>query len=204
MTRGTIRTMLRRQIQDVPGVQWSSAELNEQIDATYSLVQKEIFKSFPEAHLFWDTMDVTAGTSWYPLPATFGIASIGLKSVSTATYFTPLKRKRYADILTVASVEQFYSRRGQWIGIFPVPAASVTNGLEIVHTPIMSMSEDTDVPRIKTPLHPAIALWAKLLLLGELDSQPDETANRLREMLSDIPNWYESHTDESDKLIVER
>jgi hypothetical protein len=80
----------------------------------------------------------------------------------------------------------------------------VTNGLEIVHTPIMSMAVDSDVPRIKTPIHMGIIYWAKLLLLGETDEAAGETVSRLKEILADIPNWYEAHTDEPDKLIVER
>ena len=80
----------------------------------------------------------------------------------------------------------------------------MTNGLEIVHTPIMSMAVDSDVPRIKTPIHMGIIYWAKLLLLGETDEAAGETVSRLKEILADIPNWYEAHTDEPDKLIVER
>jgi hypothetical protein len=64
--------VLRRQIQDVPEVQWSDAELNDVLDLTYSLIQKEIIKSFPDAHLFWDTINTVAGTSGIPFPRPSG------------------------------------------------------------------------------------------------------------------------------------
>jgi hypothetical protein len=48
-----------------------------------------------------------------------------------------------------------------------------------------------------------IILWAKLLLLGETDETNADTKVRIAEVLGDIPSWYESHTDEPDKLIVE-
>lgn len=214
MTRGELRDKLRREIQDVPGVQWDDAELNDRLNEAYFLVQKEIRKFFPEAHIFWDTMDIEAGTNWYPLPETFGIIQVGVKFSSSDTQYTNIKPKRYRDIGPVThwsggvqvtgssgTSGTYYTQRGQWIGIFPTPTTTVVDGLELVHTPVMSMSDDTEYPRIKTPLHPAIVWWAKLLLLGETDENAESTRMRLGELINDLPLWYDGNFDQAEKII---
>jgi hypothetical protein len=217
MNRGVIRSTLRRQIRDTQSVEWDDDnEVNELINVAYAYVQKEIAKSFPEAHLFWTLMNLTAGTSWYPMPSTFGISQIGMKGASSDTFFNTLKGpKRYRDIgpRTVFSggtqIAQpadlnstYWTIRGQWFGIFPTPTTSITDGIEIIHTPIMTLSDDNEIPRIKTPLHMAILWWAKLLLLGDTDENVAETRARLNEVLSDIPLWYDNSRAEPDQLQV--
>lgn len=205
MTLLQIRDSLRRQIRDVPKVQWTDdGELdNLIINPAYYFVQKEIYKQFPNAHLFWDYIN-TAATSWYPLPASFGVKRVGLKASASDTLYTKLAPKRYDDIveLSAQSDRQYYTQQGQWIGIFPPPTTVITNGIELLHTPIQSLSLDTDVPRVKLPVHMAIVWWAKLLALGDTDEQAGETRARLQEILGDLGNWYELNSDEPDKLQV--
>lgn len=202
MTRAQIRTMLRRQIQDVDAVEWSNAELNDIINLAYAKIQKEIFKVWPEAHLFWDYMDVNATVSWYPLPATFGISEFGMKSAASDTTWTRLDPKTYENIKDLTGTKYYYCQRGQWIGIFPAPSTTVTNGLELVHTPIMAMSADTDLPRIKLPLHEAIVYWAKDICLGDSDEESQATRQRMADIVNDLPYWYEQKTDDPDKIQV--
>lgn len=198
MTRGQIRTKLRRRVQEEVGDSaggWTDAELNAEINVAYAWVQKEIFKVSPEAHLFWDYMNTTASTSWYPLPETFGISEVGIKTAASDTDWARLGKKIYDDIRSLATTTSYYAQRGQWIGIFPAPAAGVTNGLQLVHSPIMSLSADTDVPRIKTPTHEAIVLKAKAQVLGDLDSESAKNRQDLADIINDLPLWYEMSTD---------
>lgn len=204
MTLEEMRDQLRRLVQDPQSLEWSDVELNNMLNVAYSLVQKEIVKVDKEAHLSWDYMNLTAGTSWYPLPQTFGVSQVSAKFSTTDTVFTEIHRKRYRDIVSLTGTQHFYSRRGQWLGIFPAPTASITSGLQLVHTPIYQLSADTDVPRIKLPLHMTIVLWAKLLLVGETDEQSGETRDRVLEQIGDIPVWYSADSDDPDKFIVER
>lgn len=207
MTRGAIRTLLRRHIQDTAEVAWDDSELDDIINLAYANVQKEIVKANPEAHLFWDRMDTTDGTNWYPLLNTFGISHVAIKATASDTRWTILKPKRYRDIYTYDGTSQFYTKRGQWVGIFPAPSESVTSGLEVLHAPIMSIgagiNNDSEVPRIKTPLHLAIVYWSKLIALGDTDQQAGETRERLQEILGDIPNWYDINNDEPERLQVD-
>lgn len=207
MTRGEIRTLLRRHIQDTAAVAWTTDELDSVINLAYANVQKEIIKADPEAHLFWDRMDTTAGTNWYPLLNSFGISHVAIKGSSSDTVWTILSPRRYRDFYTYSGTSQIYTKRGQWIGVYPAPTVSVTNGLEVLHAPIMAigsgLSNDSEVPRIKTPLHLAIVYWSKLIALGDTDEQSGETRDRLQEILGDLPNWYNINNDEPARLQVD-
>jgi hypothetical protein len=206
MTRAQIRAKLRRRLNEEVGDSaggWTDVELNSEINDAYAWVQKEVYKIFPEAHLFWDYMNSTASTSWYPLPDSFGVSEVGLKAASTDTTFTRLDKKVYEDIKDLTTgYGPYYCLRGQWLGIFPAPSAGVTNGIELVHTPIMTLSADTDVPRVKTPIHEAIVLKAKDSLLGDLDSQSAQNRQSLADYVNDLALWYEKHTDDADRLQV--
>jgi len=206
MTLLQIRTALRRQIRDVPKVEWTDdGELdNLVINPAYYLVQKEIFKQFSQAHLFWDTIPTEVGVNWYPLPATFGVKRVGLKSAAADTRWEKLARKSYDDIeqLSPTSELTYYTQQGQWIGIYPAPGVAVADGIQLLHTPLQSLSQDADVPRIKLPLHWAIVWWAKLIVLGDTDEDAPTTRARIQELLGDLGNWYELAGDDPDKLQV--
>lgn len=208
-------TRLGRLIRDTNHVQFSLQEKKDAINEAYALIQKEIRKVDPEAHLTWDYTNTVAGTNWYLLPDTFGVSLVSLKWATADTFYTALARKRYEDIkdqivwsgaVQVSSTVggTFYTQRGQYIGIFQAPENSVVNGLEIIHSRIMSLSADTDIPKIKTPLHSALPLWSKLLLLGETEETSVETRQRLQEILGDLPTWYNISNDEADRLSVDR
>lgn len=207
MTRGTIRTVLRRNIKDPEtGGEFSNAELNDIINLGYSLVQKEVRKFYPEAHLTWDYINTEVGENWYPLPPTFSVTHVGYKASATDTVWTVLgPPKAYRDLagLVTTGSTTYYTRRGQWIGIFPAPTEAVTDGIEIVHNSIHSMSADGETPRVKVPLHLAILYWAKLIALGETDANAGETRQRLDEILGDIASWYDIHSDAPDRFAVE-
>lgn len=219
MTRGTIRTMLRRQINDVASVMYpDDEELNEAIDTAYQLVQKEVRKIDPEAHLAWDYADIVAERIWYDLPETFGLSHVAILDTESDLY-VPIKQKRYEDLAphlvmdggVIRTAVQdlganslldstYYTIRGQFLGLFPAPTENIENGLELVHFPIKAMAEDCETPIVKTPLHVCIAWWAKLILMGDTSGDSSETRARLQEVLGDIALWYNQSTNASEKL----
>lgn len=226
MTRAQIRAILRRQINDVgaadgSGVQYENEELNEVIDAAYQLVQKEVRKVDPEAHLSWDYADIVADKTWYDLPETFGLVHVAILDPESNLY-VPIKQKRYEDLAAHAVwsggvlrtavppdvtsdllSQTYYTIRGQFLGLFPQPNQSVEDGLEFVHFPIKALAEDCETPILKSPLHVCIAWWAKLILLGDTSGNSEETRARLNEVLGDIPGWYNQATNASEKLSPE-
>jgi len=193
-----------RRVHDVSAVQWSPAEANEIINLAYSKVQKEIVKVKRDAHLYWDYINTVAGTSWYPLPATFGIRRVGFKAAATDPTYGKLEPKNYEDIyeFTTGTTGTYYTRMGEWIGIFPPPSAAVVAGIELIHTPILALSDDAEVPRIKLPLHDAIALWAVLIAKGETDEEGQLAKEELVNIINDLGQWYEADTDTPDKFQV--
>jgi len=203
MTLLQIREMLQRQLQDISSVEWDNAgELNALINQAYYLVQKEVFKKFPTAHLFVDTAPTAIGTSWYPLGDSFGVHRVGYKADAAATAWTKLARKDYDDVVEVTGSTTYYAQKGQWLGIFPAPTAAVADGIELWHTPVMSLAADADIPRIKLPMHYAIVLWAKMIAIGDTGEQAGETRDRLKEVFADLPEWYDIITDDTDRLQI--
>ena len=152
---------------------------------------KEIRKVDPEAILNWEYINTIAGTIWYEKPSgTRGAVEVGLKSTSAATDWTALTRKPYYVARDWTGSENVYCHRANYIGIFPAPTASVTNGIQLLHSPTATLSADTDVPRVEETLQLAIVYWAALLAKGETPESDTKEAAHLQQILASIPADY--------------
>jgi len=194
MTRGTIRTLLRRRLNETVADNWQNSDLDTFINIAYALVAKAVRKVDPEAMLFWEQRNTVAGVVWYEKPAgSRGPAEVGLKSLSTDTDWTPLTRKPYflARDYTDAA-ETVYCHRGRFLGIFPAPAVSVTGGLQLIHAPTDTLAADSDVPKLEETLQYGIALWAALIAKGENPEGDTKDAVELKRILDGIPDDYGS------------
>lgn len=192
MTRATIRTLLRRRLNEQTADNWDDDVLNTFIDLAYALVLKQVRKVDPEAVLAWDTRDTVAGTNWYEKPAgTRGPVEVGLKSTAADTDWTPLKRVPYW-IARDWTGDTVYCHRGNYIGIFPAPDTAVTDGIQFIHAPVDTMAVDTDVPKVETTLHYAIVVWASLIAKGESPESDTKDAEELKRIIGDIPEDYGS------------
>lgn len=192
MNRGTMRELLRRRLNEQVADNWDDNTLNNLLDLAYALVLKQVRKVDPEAVLFWDYRDTVAGSNWYAKPAgTRGPVEVGLKSSSADTDWTPLKRRPYfiaRDI--VSSGDVCYCHRGEYIGIFPAPSASVTRGIQFLHAPTDTFATDNDFPKLESSLHYAIVLWSSLIAKGESPEDDTKDAKELQRILGDIPQDY--------------
>lgn len=207
MTRSQLKTLFRRRVHDVEGIQWSDTEQNEICNLAYSKVQKEIVKVRSDAFLFWDYLDTVVGQSLYPLPATFGVRRVGLKASAADTTWSKLSKKEWEALMDMASgsrlTKTYYTLPNDiWLGIYPAPTAAVPAGIELVHTPILALSDDAEVPRIKLPIHDAIALWMVIIAKGETDEDGALAKAELNNLIEDLPFWYTSNTDEPEKLQI--
>ena len=194
MTRATIRTLLRRRLNETVADRWDDSTLNTLIDLAYALVLKQVRKVDPEAVLFWDYRDTISGTNWYEKPAaTRGPVEVGLKATSADADWTPLKRVPYHIARDYTGSDTVYCHRGTYIGIFPAPSNTVTDGIQFIHAPTDTMAADTDVPKLEQTLHYAIVLWAALIAKGESPEAPDsKDAAELQRIIGDIPHDYGS------------
>lgn len=194
VTRATLRTLCRRRLNEAVADNWADSDINTFLNISYALVLKQVRKVDPEALLFWDHRDTVAGTVWYEKPSgTRGPVEVGLKSTSADTDWTPLTRTAYWLARDHADVSaSVYCHRGRYIGIFPAPTVSVTNGLQFIHAPTDSLALDTDVPKLEETLQYAIALWAALIAKGESPESDDKDAKELQRIIGDIPADYGS------------
>jgi hypothetical protein len=192
MNRGAIRTMVRRRIQEEEADDWSDNDLNTLINVAYALVAKQVRKVNPTFLLHWEHRDTVAGTNWYEMPeGSRGPVDIGLliSSGSTDVQYLCRASGEVARQNTNES-ETVYTLMGDFIGIFPAPSQSVTNGLLIIHVPTPTLAEDTDVPKLEATLHYAIVCWTALLAKGESPEDDTKEAKELSRILSDIPDDY--------------
>lgn len=195
MTLVQLRTLLRRQIQDVDGIQWTDSECNSALNVAYTEIQGEIQTINPEALITWDYMNSVAATNWYPLPPTFGIIGVSIKP-ATGDDYGKLDHKLYEDIRNLDGETMFYTIRGEWIGVFPAPTNSVTLGIELMHAGIHELADDDEIPKIKLPLHVAIMYGAKIHLLGDTTEETKLASERYEKILQNIPRWYGQHYDD--------
>lgn len=189
MNLGQLRTKLRRKVQDVAEVQWTDAEIDEAINQAYYDLQAEVHIVNPESIVYWDNINTVAGTNWYPLPPSFGIISVSLKP-TTGDDYTKLDEKLYEDIKSLDGTTTYFTRRGEWIGIFPAPSYSVVNGIELMHKPINTLTVDADEPKLKLPLHNAIILAAKIDLLGDTNESSQDDKEKLSGIIQRLGQWY--------------
>jgi len=194
MNRGAMRTLLRRRLLEPTEDQWSDSTLNDLINLALAMVRKQIRKVDPEFDIRWEYRDTVANTSWYEKPSgTRGPVEVGLKSASSDTDWTALRRTAYHLARNVTSEsETVYCHRGAYIGIFPAPSVAVTNGIQFLHAPAETLAADTDVPRIEDSLQYAVVCWASLLAKGESPEDDSKDAKELARLLGDISFDYGS------------
>lgn len=194
MNRGLMRTLLRRRLLEPIADQWDDSTLNSLLNLGLALVRKQVRKVDYEFDIRWEYRDTVAGTNWYEKPSgTRGPTEIGLKKSASDADWEPLARKAYHIArLYTAEAETVYCHRGSYIGIFPAPSASVVQGIQFMHAPTETLSDDTDVPRLEETLQYAVVCWAALLAKGESPEDDTKDAKELQRLLGDIPADYGS------------
>lgn len=191
MTRATIRTLMRRRLNEQVADNWDDSTLNTLINLAYALVLKQIRKVDPEALIFWDYRDTVVNVNWYEKPSgTRGPVEVGLKGSSADTDWSALVRKPYWLARDWTGSDTVYCHRGNYIGIFPAPTVAVTQGIQFIHVPTDTLADDTDVPKIEQTLHYAIAVWAALIAKGETPEDDTKDAKELQRLIGDIPLDY--------------
>jgi hypothetical protein len=169
--------------------------MNLVINDSYYDLQMELQMSNPEAIVSWDTIDLTADESWYPKPPTFGLIQVGIDPTGAGS-FSKLDFKNYEDIKGLSGTTYYATERGDWVGVYPTPDTSITDGLEFIHRPIDTLAADTDIPKLKLPLHQAICLQAKIFLLGDTNERADLDQAKLERIKERMPLLYMGAVDE--------
>jgi len=189
MTKLSIRTMLRRVIMEVTPQNWPDAVLDDLINVAYHSTQKEVMKVDPEAFLEWVRRDIVLNKSDYPKPeGSWWPNQVRLKNSTTGKYdrlvFKPFDE---AETWTDGNV---WSRRGNYIWIFPTPSANLTDGIEMIHVPTLTLAADTDIPVVPLGLHMAIVYVSKILALGETYQGVDKDRTLIADLMGDLSMYY--------------
>ena len=194
MNRSNMRTLLRRRLLEPQEDQWSDSTLNDLLNLALALVRKQVRKVDYEFDVRWEYRDTVVGTSWYEKPSgTRGSIEIGVKKATSDTDWAALRRAPYHIARTYTSeAEMVYCHRGVYIGLFPAPSVSVSDGIQFLHAPSETLAADTDVPRLEESLQYAVVCWAALLAKGESPEDDSKDAKELARLLGDIPADYGS------------
>jgi hypothetical protein len=197
VNRSTIRTLLRRNIQETAEDNWSDTVLNELINVAYGLVRKEVRRVDREALVAWDLADIVSGTQFYEKPSgTWGPLEINLLDGGE---YKPIRRVDYdltrpntfsSNSFAPTFSNTVWFHRGKYIGLYPIPTESITDGIQFVHSNAEMLADDNDVPSIHVDLHYAIVLWATILAKGETKEDLQSVRASLQAILGDIGLYY--------------
>lgn len=200
--------MLRRQLQEDTASQWSNATLNSYLNLGLQFMQTAVLQHDPEAFFEIDRTDFyDADNGLVPQPV--GCIRInkvkvmydGNDSYLTATWKRNDVIDQYEEDLDEADYvdEPYWTMKGQWIRIWPeANATTITDGIELLFVPTLTMGSDADVPLINLHLHEGIVYRAKSIALGDTDEESDPAVlealdKKLSVVISRIPLYYTSH-----------
>lgn len=191
MTRGQLRTLLQRQLQEpAGGDQWTPAELDEAINFGLAMIEKEVLKVLPQAFCQWDLIDLESGKNEYALPTNF-INVHQVKFLTSAGTYVRAPGYQYAEIDSDDPPSgNCWAIQGRYLCIRPTPTADLVNGLRLIFIPQLTLAEDTDVPPVPFVLHPGIALYAKAMLTEETGEPSDTARQAIVNMCADLPMWW--------------
>jgi hypothetical protein len=193
MIRSTMRTLLRRRLNDSSGDNWTNVELNELLNEGLHLIQKEVLKFLPDAFMHVYHGPVTIADEFYPLPDGFWYElSVGIRSSSSATTFGIVTRGNYdRDRGNAAGTTPGYDIRGRFIVFMPRFSFDHASGFELQFVPTLSMSSDALAPEIHQGLHLGVVVQSQLIALGETIESPTPAAEQLKRIIDDIPLFYQ-------------
>ncbi len=185
-----MRTLLRRRINEITADQWADGDLNDVLNLGLHQVQKRIMAIDPEAFIYIARAPITALEEFVPKPVGMWYEkAVRLKDSSTGLY-GGIEKMDYYLAETLTSGDAVYSHLGRFLAIHPIPSANVTNGVEILYIPVLSMAVDTDVPDVHIGLHDAIVKAAQLSLLPETGEPFKDLQASLDAELLEIPLYY--------------
>jgi hypothetical protein len=198
MTKATILELTRRQLMEETPQNWTDVILDDIINAAYHIAQKEIMKIDPEAFLEWIRRDLISGESYYARPeGSWWPNQVRVKDPSSGKYtrltFKPFDiAEEWSDTPSYDPNGFVWARRGIYVCIFPTPAATVTAGLELIHVPTLTLTVDSDVPKIPLGLHLGIVYISKIIALGETYQNFDRDVAMVQRIMGDLSSYYSS------------
>jgi hypothetical protein len=191
MTRGELRTALRRRLQEEVADRWQDTDLNKNLNMAEAEIQKEVMKVDPKAFVYTDRADVVNAQELYEWPAGCWY-DVELRLKDSGGEYHPIDRISLHDKWDPTSrvTSCYYRLDAKHFGLVPVPTTNLAAGIELLWVPTLSMALDTDVPPLHIGLHYAIVLMAELISMGDTGDANDETVKELARIINSIPQYY--------------
>ena len=199
MNRTTMRSRLRRRLNEDSPDNWTDDDLNELLGQGLIRLQTLIMRTEPQAFLTSCITDLVQGQSYYLKPGGMIYeVRVETKAAGVGATYAAIKRGDFDDVANDALAQSGgqstpqtrYAHFGKELFIGPAPSENVSGGLKVFFVPTLSMAVDTDVPQVVLPLHMGIVLYAHLFAIGETGEGRDQIREDLKEILADIPSYY--------------
>lgn len=194
MTRGQMRTMLRRRLQEVTAAQWTDATLNTYLGLGLYYMEGVVLKIDPEAFIYTDTQDSVVSQSDYPIPANF-MYEVGVYRLVSGEYIwmdkipmTNIRRNTSTEYTN--PYDTGYGRRGRYIVVYPTPSVATGDYLKVEYVPWLSMGDDDDVPDLSIGLHEGIVYRAEMIALGDTAQEALRAKEDLEKLEANVTAFY--------------
>ncbi len=215
MTRGDMRSMLERQLQDTGNAVWSTANLNTYLNLGLNFMQTAILQVDPEAYFEVSRTNMISTGSYpdlYPFPQGMQrVTKVELQYSTDDTYSQAFKRRNdQIDQFVLGNTEttqNHWAKKGRWLRIYPTPVAASTNGIRLTFVPTLTMGADADVPDLLLTLHKGIVYAARIDALGDTDEDTDAAtldavSKKLAVILDRIPLYFGQDHSEPEQMEV--
>ncbi len=210
MTLGTMVADLKKRVG--PGVEVTDDALAQWVNNNYMYMVDEIVKVDPDHFTTPATADIVAGQQEYDLPSDFDKAivvnvlvegtwvratplPIGLGDAPVANDPTSLNASESSPV--------YYIQEGK-IGLFPLPSASVDEGLQVWYVYTPEEMEDDDEPAFSAKYHALATMGAYADYLDQNDEHgpADATRNRFERRVESMVETIDDSDLDSPKSVV--
>ena len=199
MNLSTMRTILRRRVNEKTADKWQDADLDVLLNEALKKVQKRYATVEPNAYVEVYTYSLTYAAQvlnggFWDLPAgTWRILEISRYDASSGKYVAIGKREydvTRGDLvngLTGESDGLVYARVGRYVHYAPLlTSSSAAIPMRMVIVGTATMTGDSAVPPLPLPLHYPIILQAQILAWGETHEDSKSVREELELEFADI------------------
>jgi hypothetical protein len=199
-----MRTIVRRILQEETADQWEDSDLDTYLNIGLQWVQRQVMAKDPEAFIWIDTADIVTDQRYYAKPASMlHEVELGYSEDPTSTEYGRVKRVAFDDMRTEqnprwgvtddmleTTAGAKYAHVGRWFYLGWAPDANITDGLQLIYVPELTMGADTDVPDLHPGLHYGVVLISSIFALNETPEDPGKFQTQLQEIVGQIPRYY--------------
>ncbi len=215
MNRGSMRTLLRRLLNDAAAVEFNdNAELDDLLLFGLHDMQEYIMAIDKEAFAQWDNADIESTVRYYPRPVSSRFEfELSYSSDPSVNAYRPLNRVSFGDLrrresgissesmdrsrdiaisdVATSDARGEYAIIGNYYYLSWIPSATIVDALEIVHCPTLSMADDTTVPELPIWMPRGRVYSAFLPALLETPSDGTQVERELARIVGKIGRHYE-------------